>query len=428
MSEPYHKQRTVSSLFGIGSYRRFKDQNGIITENRTDLAPVSSSYLAQADGVYNPRWKDQIKHNQNATTSFVGNDIVLDEHEHWFSAQTETTTIVGPTISDMVTEFKQNFGYTNNSSPNSISDPSGTVVASVDNRAKRKFLDAYERIHSSFEAGQDIGEYKETLKSIIHPMRSLKEGMVHYLESLKKAKHKNRKSPHSLKKILSDTYLEFHFGWQPLADDVASLIADAGRYRFPQYPINATAASNYQGDVQSRSFGGGFGPSLQQTYKSTGTYFVRYKGVVKSNSDRSGVISQAQALRLTPRDWLPTAWDLLPYSWIADYFVNIGDILQGLSFCSADLVWGCYTTRIEKVASYNRPDLTKFVPTVDTVSHTESVQGGSSVFRDRRVTRSTFAPVDLVPSLEFRVPMSKYPFLNMGALLAQRSRSIVPFY
>lgn len=428
MAESYHKQHTISSMFGIGSFRRFTDTRGIVTTNETPLAPVSSSYLASADGVYNPRWKDQIRNNQNATTSFTGQDYILDESQHWFSAQTETTTIVGPTVADRVTEFRQNYGYTNNSAPGSISNPSGSVITSVDNRAKRKFLDAYERIHSSFEAGQDIGEYKQTLESVIHPMKSLKEGMIHYLSSLKKVKHKNRKSPKSLPKILSDTYLEFHFGWQPLADDVASLIADAGRYRFPQYPINATAADTYQGDIQSRSFGGGFGPSLTQKYKSTGTYFVRYKGVVRSNSDRSGVISQAQALRLTPRDWLPTAWDLLPYSWIADYFVNVGDILQGLAFCSADLVWGCYTTRIIKQVHYNGPTLDPFVPTVDTVSHSESVQGGSSTFVDRHVTRSTFAPVDLVPSLEFRVPLSKYPFLNMGALLLQRSRGVVPFY
>jgi hypothetical protein len=39
------------------------------------------------------------------------------------------------------------------------------------------------------------------------------------------------------------------------------------------------------------------------------------------------------------RDILPTAWELIPYSFAVDYFTNIGDIVSAWSFGSKDLRW-----------------------------------------------------------------------------------------
>jgi hypothetical protein len=425
MPESTFKTSIRGYQIGFGWTRSGFDTNGVKFKLDVPLQSSFNTFIATATGARNPRWKSQIRLGQNATTSFLGVDYDLDDH--WVTGEIDQLYVDGIT---------QRVGYTNvvgggylNIFPPTLGDPA-SIAASVDNRAKRKFLDRYQSIKSSIEAGQDFGELKETLESCLHPLNSLKKGMVDYLTALKK-RRKFRLPPKRLKKILSDTYLEFHFGWMPLADDVANLIADAGRTRFSVYPISASASMPYSGASGIRSFALGGLPSVYQRFQTTDWYSVRYKGAVRSRS-ANGQISWDQALRLTPENWFPTAWDLLPYSWIADYFVNVGDILQGLSFINSDLVWGCKTTRTESVNKFvdlvyqNPPPVSNGV--TNYLVNTQTIQGGNARAAVRNVSRGSFSGDSLVPTLEFKVPTSKYPFLNVGALLLQRSRPLVPFF
>ncbi|DAD52021.1 TPA_asm: maturation protein [ssRNA phage Zoerhiza.3_1] len=427
MSEPWSKSTIKGNRVGYGSHRSGYTTNGVSFDNDIPLAPVTQQWLANASGSKNPRWKDQIRLGQNATTGFTGIDF--DVSDSVWANGTQELLYRDETTKKMGYTKSEGYGYATVFPP-SVGN-SGSVAASVDNRAKRKFLDSYQSIKSSIEAGQDFGEYKETLNSVLHPLHSLQKGMISYLSKLSKVRRLG-KSASALKKIVVDTYLEFHFGWQPLADDVAHLIADAGRFRFPTYPISAHASEVYGGVTSTRSFAIGFLPSTFHRYRTTDRYHVRYKGVVRSGSSASGQIGVDQALRLTPENWLPTAWDLLPYSWIADYFVNIGDILQGLSFINADLVWGCKTVRNESTNEFSDLIFQAPPPMSDGFTtyfvNSQSIFGGNAILKSRTVSRSTFSGDDLVPSLEFKIPTSKYPFLNVGALLLQRGRSLVPFW
>jgi hypothetical protein len=263
----------------------------------------------------------------------------------------------------------------------------------------------------------------------------MKTKLLSYFSSLTKAKNRYKRSAPSLAKALADTYLEFHFGVQPLVDDVAQVIADADRFRFVEYPVSASAHEKFQG--ASSTFTPFIGlwastPSASQGIVSNGTYSVRYKGAVKSGCSASGRLGHVQALRLLPKDWLPTAWDLLPYSWIADYFANIGDILQALSFCFQDLTWGCKTIRTETVTKVSDFSLkSPFVPDPSVyvvVSDDRWAYGGSSTFSVKTFSRSALVSSDLIPRFHFRIPMGKYPYLNLAALLIGRARKLVPFF
>ncbi len=425
--------KTVKSAIRFdqsGNYTAIDAPNGLpVTSKFSTSAMFDTSF--NSSGYQNPGWKDQVRNYLNATTSFTATGVEFEPIDSlsslWFNRQA-----VHKATKELIYNHS---GYTlghltitdvpvNSLVPNS-------TVTRVDNRCIAKFLDAIESAQSSIEAGQDIGEYKETLHSIHRPLSSLRDGMVNYLSQLRKLK-KSSKNRANLKKILSDTYLEFHFGWQPLADDVAQIIADCGRFRFPVIPVYASAHDRFSGtsSVVTRS-----ATPLPDNFtfptRSTHEYSVRRKGAVRSNSAMDGRISWAQSLRLTPENWLPTAWDLLPYSWIADYFTNIGDILQGLAHIHTNLVWGA---RMEKNVCYfdvfdaiykPLPDQNAFnIVTVDNCGSA----GGRWQARRYTYNRTTIGEGDLVPRFEFRIPTGKYPFLNMGALLLQRSKGLVPFF
>lgn len=382
-------------------------------------------------GYKNPFWRDQVRKLENACTSFTGIDYSEDPRPFVSLDQ----SILYRRQSDGVVVYRYaSAGYSGLTSvtPPAYSDPPGSVITDVTNRCIRDFLKSVDSAQSSLEAGQDLGEWKQTLEAVHHPLNSLKTGILNYLLALKKRKRKYP-NPKVLKKVLADTYLEFHFGWQPLVADVAQAIADIGRFRFPAIPVRGRAKSTYSRTTTTVLGGYDFPVTHTHSYDETSTYEVRYKGMLRpKNLGSDGRLSLAQSLQLTPDKWLPTAWDLLPYSWMSDYFVNIGDIITGLSAAmSIDLAWGVNTSRHHIDRMYHEvsmPDPYIQEPGYDIIEHVNSVHGGTCHTWAKKVNRSPLLTSDLIPRLEFSIPKSQYPFYNMGAILLQQSSRLVPFF
>lgn len=436
MSEPYNRNS------GFKSYAHSEDYDYLLVDTRVTPILVNHftgqrqnvvhfSIQPWAVGYKNPMWRDQVRKLENACTSFTGIDYSDDPRP--FVSLNQSVTYRRQSDGAVVYAVAS-AGYTGVTSvtPPAYSDPPSSVITDVTNRCIKDFLKSVDSAQSSFEAGQDIGEWKQTLEAVHHPLNSLKTGIVNYLVSLKKRKAKYH-DPISLKKVLADTYLEFHFGWQPLVADVSQALADIGRFRFPAVPVRGRAKATY--NRTSATVLGGYDAPITHThsYVETSTYEVRYKGMLRPrNLGSDGRLSLAQSLQLTPDKWLPTAWDLLPYSWMSDYFVNIGDIISGLSAAmSIDLAWGVNTSRHHIDRAYSEigmPDPYIQEPGYDMVEHSNSVHGGTCQTWAKKVERSPMLTSDLIPRLEFSIPKSKYPFYNMGALLLQQAKPLVPFF
>lgn len=386
-------------------------------------------------GVKNPFWKDQIRHGQDATTSFSG--VRYDGNADWFTSEWRYTYEPNTSYENMSTSSGRkgssggfiNYPYY----PSAFgADPSAT--ASARNRAIATFLSSCQSARSSFEAGQDLGEYKETLHAIHKPLNSLSQKLSSYANALMKAKGKYKGNVPSLKKVLADTYLEFRFGWDPLAADVATAIADAGRYRFSTIPVHGsghivTAADTNSYPVSAGAYVLGGATCKAQTRTS---YSCRIRGSIRSGSNGSGQISKQQAWQLLPRNFLPTAWDLLPYSWVVDYFTNVGDIIGALSFVFSDLVYCCQTTRRESTATYSEvainPNGVTLPANYHWLDHKVTSFGGNANFSVTYVDRVKLLAGSLVPSFSFEIPRSPYPFLNLAAVAVTRFKKLSPFF
>jgi DNA-binding FrmR family transcriptional regulator len=386
---------------------------------------------ANYDLYRNPQWKDQVRNGQNATTPLVyygpdrnpaQNSFKIEKRERYFNNSNG--------------QEKYEYSWTSGSylpilpTPISVLAPPD-VVARVRNRCISRFVGRAKEVQSSIEGGQDLGEIKQTIESIKHPLKSLSQSLTQYLTALRKRKKRNWTKTEA-SKVLADTYLEFHFGWQPLAADVAQLIADARRSRFDQYVVSASAQEVYQVDQATLSTSLGYpGGTVRIPYRTKLIYSMRMRGGVSSLAS-AGQLSWAQSLQLTPKDWLPTAWDLLPYSWIADYFVNIGDILGALSFVSSSLLWGSVATKQDVSIEVSDFEMDKPVkpidPQRDYTDWKHECGGGNYKTGFSYVTRNILVGSDLLPSLEFRIPGGKYPYLNMGALLTQQAAGLVPYF
>jgi len=388
--------------------------SSVLVRGRID---VSDSFT----GDYNPFWKSQVKAGISATTPASGsrqvfnNDpidcfqVLQNKAQPWIL---QSCQLIGDGIP---------FGY-----PNAAFQPAPSgLVTSVTNRAIRKFLDAADTARSSVELGQDIGEIRETIHGILHPLNTLREFTLSHLSNVLK-RTKKLKAKHSLAKVAADSFLEYKFGWAPLAADIGQAYAGLTNNKghvdvqpihggaYDTFPISKTLG------VQSESAGNFY---VQTDLFVTGSYYVGYKGGIRT-SQANGRIGLAQMMQLDLPHFVPTIWDLLPYSWIADYFLNIGDVIRGLSFQTQNLTWGNLTIRTSNDYQYSSNMIDNyFAPAWTKVLRT--INGGNPSVSVVRFSRGGISSGSLVPQLQFQLPLgSLKPWENMTALMVSRQADI----
>jgi hypothetical protein len=423
MSEPTLRVEHVS-LISDYNERLYNLTNH--TDNTTHHSSVLFQGTNSVQGVKVPNWRDVIRSGQNATTPLTGTKYTLNRSFASLGVQWSKRS-GQPDVNGA-----EYFGFPNY--PNVLSTSVGApnnIVTSVTNRCIRKFLDKAESIRSSVESGQDFGEYRETLNGIRDPLSQLRRHVLGYFPRVKKLKGLY-KDARSLTKALADTYLEWTFGWKPLASDIAdAYVGLLNRSRFGQrQAIRVSARDTYPvsvlSDTQLSSLGG-FGQVLCSS-RTTGEYTVVMYGMIRTGVGPDGLVSRAQTLQLDLPHFVPTIWDLIPYSFIVDYFTNVGDIIRSLSVIDSEFIWGGQTTINANVQDFS--DLRViWSPNPQYSQDFNFAYGGRASSSVRTIQRSILSPSGLIPRLQITLPLgSDKPWINMGAILASRIAELVPLF
>ena len=118
------------------------------------------------------------------------------------------------------------------------------------------------------------------------------------------------------------TFLEFHFGWIPLAQDIHS----AAETLFGPVPYGT-----FRGSAKDNERSVYVGPSSSRHSAFT-TYGVRVKGEVGVINPNLYLLQQLGLLNPAS-----IAWELVPYSFVLDWFSNIGQVIgQFTAFAGLD--------------------------------------------------------------------------------------------
>lgn len=286
------------------------------------------------------------------------------------------------------------------------------------NLAQQRFYKNLESVSTLFQGGVFLGELRETLRMIRNPAQGLRRGVGSYLDALKKRRRGNQSQR---QKILSDTWLEYSFGWIPLLND----LDDARKYLERRHKQLEREVIRVRGDGEhsttlfsSDQDTTGVGSTFCQIRKRL-TATSTYAGAVSSRASSSRLID-ASALGLSPRSFVPTLWEVLPWSFVIDYFTNIGDVISAWSNQNVALSWGRETHRTD--AYY---DTCYWIGTGRPISVTNwtsfdySFTPGFASTRRKTVDRSkiTYVPV---PSFSFELPGFGTKWLNIAALVSSR--------
>jgi hypothetical protein len=383
-------------------------------------ASGSNQAGGRVDGSYNPQWRRQIAQGSGATTACSGSNITINPgfldfygliKRHIPPYDSFDCSVIGqPELIGLGTQ-------------NVAVPPS--VVTEVTNRCIRKFVDRSDQARSSIEFGQDLGEWRETVHGLMNPLKSLREFTFSHLSKVLKLT-KTVKHKAALSKMVADTWLEFKFGWFPLAADVGQAYADFTNKSKRQevQPIYASAHGTFP--IYDSSFPW-YSNGLGQTYVRvlvTGTYSVRMKGAIRTGA-KDGRIGTMQQLQLDLPHFVPTIWDLLPYSFIVDYFVNVGDIFRGLCYQFSNLAWGNKTVRTTHEYEYDWSwtMLNYAQNQFDVILKEDTASNPDVTYVD--FVRTPLLPTDLIPEVRISLPLgSEKPWENMAALLLGRQKEI----
>jgi len=394
---------------------RNTDANGIASSQADHIVSENFGlYLNTFIGVQDPFWRDKVKKGQSATTNCSGTRLSYSLGFYSLRGASKSTL-----PNNHTSTFVEQWGYNHvSSTPPTIDVPSASVITDVTNRAIRKLVDRIDAARSSVESGQDFGEYHQSLRSFLRPVDSLKQYVLSYFPLVKKRTRGMR--GHNIAKVVADTYLEWHFGWKPLAEDVADAYSGlTGNTHLDVVPVYASARMPFSSTVSAPASLATLGPvTAKYRTRMISEYSVRFKGAVRTGCSVSGLLPTEAVLQLDLPHFLPTVWDLVPYSFIADYFVNIGDIIKCWSCGTRNLAWVQRTTRT----------ITRRV--IDTYGEVQLPLSPNTVLTDTpgfgshdEVIRTDFArlriddPGTIRPSLEFHLPTSPWPYINLGALL-----------
>jgi len=416
---------TVTRNWDGRSDRVIRDANGnVLSDEKSFYKTPSWSWNEIKSGTELPKWRSLVKAHSPATTAYTRSGMTVrvvpgQISTYWKSGLTYRWDHVS---GDII--YPSSVGYVQ---PIRIVDLRNQVHIAWLNKASKKLR--------TMQSGVSVGELRETLHMVRHPLESLKKGFHDYLvatplnakaKTTKRGRAINsRDKRKAIAQAISGTYLEYANGWGPLVRDVISASQTVAEHFTPSGIAyeRVTARASAQEMKSSKQVSayqttGSDMASWRRTQVVVSTSGVRYVGeVVVSHGGSADDLLRSAGLQM--REFVPTMWELLPLSYVADYFINMGSLLEAFCFMSGKRTWWSGSQRDvadSVITGETGPD-------VGTVAISRSGSLGSCTVHATNFTR--FDPGTITPHLEFSLP-GKYLFsklANVTSLFVQARTS-----
>lgn len=383
------------------------------------------------NGISNPHWRENIKRHQQAGTPFQAHRHRYDFRpynvEQVYNYSWKTTPDLRWTYL-----FANSGNYVSSIPPFAISHhPS---EAKANNEAITNYVKKAIDAQRVFFSGETIGEFRELVRQVKNPGLALRKGLGAYVETVKKRTQRTsvRRLPRNRRAdvqagLIRDAWLEYQFGWRPLVSEISNVID----YVNETDPFSRLDTNNIQGVGKAEDSGWpngdsghyalhGTRPSYEVRWRETVKVTVIYRGQVGMGNSAAGYLARKTGFQ--PRDWIPTAWELLPFSFLIDYFTNIGDLITALNFNRSDLKWTMktvlydhYTESVDCRPLWRQPESGSH-PSADWTSTKKVLSLPHAKHRYTGVNRTPFYG-SVVPRSEVSIPGAGTKWINMAALL-----------
>jgi hypothetical protein len=320
---------------------------------------------------------------------------------------------------------------------NTLNANTNGLVAAAQARATAQAYKSIANYQSVFSGQVFAGELREVLDLVRNPFAKSAKLTDSFLRTLSadglklrqhhqfgtKAKLISRnagKNLTNLSKSVADSWLEYSFAISPLIKDVAGLITLAADIADKRDHETIRAYGKSESASSRESVSGGPGYSINYTEDTVNRVeniircgmTARFIDTLRAKNSTNPWIDSVDDFQNLP----VTAWELMPFSFLVDYFVNVQDILQsaivsqsGIAYTSNSLI---RTTEIVQRSGKIVPgSLHPYVIECTPVAPRIVTSGVRSVTRTATLLG--------IPPLVFSLPGSNVRYANIAALLTK---------
>lgn len=370
----------------------------------------------------NPNWRSQVANKTNATQPYSRLSSRMSER---LRAKIVIRYKTAGTISTEVGLHAPVW--------DTISSPvlPDSVSPKAINQALGFFLEQVNSLNAPLKGGVVVGELRKTLRMIANPFVSsyrLLRAYKRNAEALKRKFLRTRPTKSGMREAnrrLASLWLEYSFGLKPFLNDVQSGIVAYERFCSEKQGVKAIwGIGSDESLLASKNFESYYGVNIFTigTYKSILKSSCKYAGEYGFSVGQEGPVGRAQQLcGFNPSEFVPTLWELLPFSWLADYFVNIGTIITATFTSTGNVLWYYRSDRAIRVQTWGaRCDWARTKPMFPSDAYIAVDQQGSMVMETMTFARSI--PPLGIPGIVFKFPGLTTQWANMLAVLTQARR------
>jgi hypothetical protein len=389
----------------------------------------------------NPNWRYQVAHGQNATTLFSATRTGLEYRP-------------GSIFLGKWCPSSNRFGYYQYDGDlfvdhSAIWQEPPAASVNIDSKTQDEALvraigNARQK-QNHFRGGNFLAELKDTIRGLRNPVKGFRDLLDTYHRNARRRVKRalgrrsmpttrqqfrdlSRGNPdvsRAAQKALSDSWLEANFGWAPLLSDAVDAY-HALRRLAARTPLERFfgQSSNFKAPTFVNQTRLHDITNVRFSVRTEEYYEVAFYGAVKLEVD-SPTGSALEEMGVRARDFLPAVWEAIPYSFLVDYFSNVGDVIEAVSFPRSDLAWISRTFRNHSMRSTERVAVEEPSSPAYPAANSNKVFSfrptyvkwdRTYVFRDRYTG-------SIVPSLRFEIPGSKNwrKWCNIAALARMRT-------
>ena len=396
-----------------------------------------------------PNWMRLIRLGENATTSMTAT-VQRVQPLRWGRVAADWRYVPDFPSDNWYRRYGSIRGLFVGSPILSPSNPALISSQKAEDLALARFNAQVAEVNRQFQGGVFLAELGKTLHGLRNPAEALFKGIERYFHAAKKlrsrtirkylkvknlgeitgpidlrslGKRQNRLLRKEFTKAATGLWLEQSFHWLPLMYDIQGAWS-ALRHSYERLPSQFVKASATDVQAEASEFAQtGISWILADiTVKQTTSASVRMYGRVRVGT-RVPSWPDNKALGYDIRSFVPTLWELLPYSWAVDYFTNIGDVIYGLSYGGQDVLW-C-ARGIKRVIARRHFGTSAVKPQLPPNLHHNTaftvIAATSEVLAEKAIlSRATYTG-SYIPLFEWRVPkLTSLKWLNLGAAWLQR--------
>lgn len=199
-------------------------------------------------------------------------------------------------------------------------------------------------VEPTFEGLVFVGELRETLRFLRNPLGSVAKLLQSYKRTMKARRRRCKRNPkarecrmdYTLADFVADNWLSYRYAITPLVLDAQNAV-EAIQNRSKTAPKRQTARG-YSSDSKSAI----------QTFTDTSAFVSTSKNVqtVLDGKARAGILYQADysdSFGIKAHNIPAAVWELIPFSFVSDWFVNLGDWVRAITPKAGVNVLGSWT-------------------------------------------------------------------------------------